>query len=192
MNTDPIPVVMKVVESLDVLDIPYLVGGSVASSYYGESRTTEDVDLVVDLGSKKIPKFVSAMQPVFYIDEVDVREAVDRRGSFNVIHLETMLKIDLFVTGDRPMDREEMRRRQLMVITDDPERNLYMATPEDVILQKLDWYRRVGGVSDRQWRDIMGVLKVQDDRLDLTYIRQWADRLGFSDLLSRALEESGH
>jgi len=192
VTTDPIPVVIKVVEILDVLDIPYLVWGSVASSYYGESRTTEDVDLVVDLGSEQIPKFVSAMQPIFYVDEVDVREAVDRRGSFHVIHLETMLKIDLFVTGDRPMDREEMRRRQLMVITDDPERNLYMATPEDVILQKLDWYCRGGGVSDRQWRDIMGVLKVQDDRLDLTYVRQWADRLGFSDLLSRALEESGH
>lgn len=191
MIPDPIRVTIRVAEILEGLGVPYLVGGSIASSIFGEPRSTDDVDIVADLRPEHVQPFVSAMAGEFYIDEGAVRQAVQDRASFNVIHLEAIQKVDIFVLSNHPLNREEMRRRCQVVVTPDPEQSLYLATAEDIVLQKLEWYRLGGGVSDRQWRDLLGVLKVQAERLDHAYLRHWADALGIADLLKQALREAG-
>ena len=174
-------------EIFENLDIPYLVGGSIASSIYGEPRATQDIDMVAELKSHHIQTLIASTKNAFYIEEEDVIHAVSRHSSFNVIHLETMIKVDIFVLGSEAIDREEMRRRRPQTIADT---QLIVATPEDIVLQKLIWFRRGGEVSDRQWRDVSGVLKVQGDRLDWEYLKRWAESLNLSELLQRAKEES--
>ena len=181
-----------VVRAFEELGIPYQIGGSVASSAYGIARATLDVDLVADLSDLHINALVQALHDAYYIDEDRVRDAVSRRGSFNVIHLETMIKVDVFVLKSRPYDRAAFARGRLERLSEDEAtRPHYLAAPEDVVLNKLDWYRQGGGVSDRQWNDVLGVLKVQQFSLDLAYLRHWAEALALSDLLQRALQESG-
>ena len=126
-------------------------------------------------------------QNAFYIEEEDVIRAVSQHSSFNVIHLETMIKVDIFVLGSEAIDREEMRRRRPQTIAD---MQLVVATPEDIVLQKLIWFRKGGEVSDRQWRDVSGILKVQGERIDWDYLNHWAESLNLSELLQRAREES--
>ena len=120
-----------------------------------------------------------------------IREAVLHQSSFNVINLETMFKIDVFVVKKRPFHHSQMERRLAQVIATDPDRTAYVATAEDTILAKLEWYRLGGDVSERQWCDVLGVMKVQADRLDLAYLRKWAVQLNISDLLERAIKEAG-
>ena len=97
------------------------------------------------------------------------------------------MKVDVFIPKNRPFDRQQLGRRQSWIADADSGRAIYVTTPEDTILAKLAWYRLGDEVSDRQWRDILGVLAVQGDRLDLVYMREWAASLGVSDLLERAL-----
>jgi hypothetical protein len=111
-----------------------------------------------------------------------------RASSFNLIHLTTIFKVDIFIAGDEPFTQQQLARRQLRVL-EPPNQNAYVASPEDVILAKLNWYRLGGGVSERQWHDIQGVLDVQGDQLDHTYMHQWAALLELTDLLHRAITE---
>lgn len=187
MISEPLCVALQMAEIFENLDIPYLVGGSIASSIYGEPRATQDIDMVAELKSHHIQTLIASTKNAFYIEEEDVIHAVSRHSSFNVIHLETMIKVDIFVLGSEAIDREEMRRRRPQTIADT---QLIVATPEDIVLQKLIWFRRGGEVSDRQWRDVSGVLKVQGDRLDWEYLKRWAESLNLSELLQRAKEES--
>ena len=108
-----------------------------------------------------------------------------------MIHLATMFKVDVFIPKGRPFDRQQLDRRQPWIADSDSGRMIYVATPEDTVLAKLAWYRLGDEISDRQWRDILGVLAVQGDRLDFAYMRQWAATLDVSDLLERALGETG-
>jgi hypothetical protein len=164
----------------------------VASSAYGIARATLDVDLVADLNELPIHSFVEALRDAYYIDEDRVSDAVRRRSSFNVIHLATMIKIDVFVLKSRPYDRVAFGRARMENLSEDEAtRRYYVASPEDVILNKLDWYRLGGGVSERQWNDVLGILKVQHLSLDVVYLRHWAEALGLSELLRRALQDSG-
>ena len=187
MISEPLCVALQMAEIFENLDIPYLVGGSIASSIYGEPRATQDIDMVAELKSHHIQTLIASTKNAFYIEEEDIIHAVSRHSSFNVIHLETMIKVDIFVLGSEAIDREEMRRRRPQTIADT---QLIVATPEDIVLQKLIWFRRGGEVSDRQWRDVSGVLKVQGDRLDWEYLKHWAESLNLSELLQRAKEES--
>ena len=190
MLDEPIAVTLLVIDALDALGVPYLIGGSLASAVHGVLRATMDTDLVADLRLEDAEPLARALGGAFYVDAESIREAVLHESSFNVIHLETMFKVDVFIVKKRPFHRSQMERRIAQVIATDPERTAYVATAEDTILAKLEWYRMGGGVSDRQWRDVLGVMKVQADRLDLAYLRQWAAQLNVSDLLERALTEA--
>jgi hypothetical protein len=189
---EALAVTFTVARVLDDLAIPYLLGGSLASSLHGIPRSTEDADLVADLRPEHIAPLVAAFRPSFYIDDERVADAIRRRASFNIIHLATMIKVDLFVLKGDPLSRQEMDRRQRIQISGAEGMQLPVATAEDIILQKLAWFRLGGGVSERQWNDLLGVLKVRKGGLDLPYLEHWAAELEVGDLLSRAFSESGN
>jgi hypothetical protein len=182
--------IMPVIEALEELGVPYHIGESVAISIYGILRATIDADLIADLRLEHVRPVVIRLQTEYYIDEDVIRDAIRRRSSFNVIHLETMLKVDVYIPKSRPFDQEELRRVQQEVLLEGT-RPFNVASPEGTILNKLEWYRMGGEVSDRQWNDILGVLKVQGTHLDMAYLQRWAANLKVVDLLERALVDAG-
>lgn len=191
MTTSPIGALRQVTTALESLDVAYCIGGSFASSVYGPPRSTNDVDLVVALRPEHIPPLVAALEEDFMIDPHAVASAIAGERSFNVIAYETLVKVDIFVMADRPWSRQQLNRRRPKSLVGEPEKPaLYFASPEDVILSKLAWYRRGGEVSDQQWRDILGVLTTQADTLEWPYLRRWATELGVSDLLTRAADQT--
>ena len=190
MASDPVRVLLHVTELLERIGLPYFLGGSLASSMLGEPRSTVDIDVAIVLRSEDVPALLAALRPEYYVDEGAVWQALARHGSFNAIHQPTVLKVDFFVLGDSAFDRVQLERRRLSTPLAGSDRRIFVSSPEDLILRKLDWYRRGGRVSDRQWRDVLGVLKVQAGALDLAHLRHWAERLGLADLLEQALAES--
>ena len=183
-------IILLVTQTLERLGIPYAVGGSLASSIHGVMRSTLDVDIVADVRSEHIPALVAALTRDFYADANLMQTAIDHHSSFNLIHFETAFKVDIFVCKPRPFDHMQIARRRPAVIAVDPDQSVYLATPEDTILAKLEWYRLGGEVSDRQWRDVLGVLKTRAGDLDRDYLRQWAAELRVSDLLEKAFREA--
>lgn len=181
------------VEALERLSIPYCIGGSVASSAQGIARATADIDLVADLQLSHIADLVAALSELYYVDEDMARDDVCRRGAFNIVHLATMLKLDIFALGPREYDRVSFQRRYADALEEGTAtRKFMLLAPEDVVLSKLDWYRKGGEISQRQWNDVAGVLKVQRGRLDLAYLHRWAAELGIGALLVQALENAGY
>jgi hypothetical protein len=185
---EPIQVTLEVAAVLDKLGVRYLVGGSLASSVYGIPRSTHDLDLLVELPGSKVDAFVHELSGSFYVDRDMIFDAIRRRATFNIVHLQTMFKVDLFVSDRSELLALEMDRRQPIDLGEPP-RRVFVCSPEDIVVQKLDWYRRGGGVSDRQWGDVVGVLKVRGQKLDLAYVRRWCAELGLTELLERALAE---
>jgi len=183
-------VTLYVVRALERLGVRYLIGGSLASSLHGLPRSTNDADLVAELRGAKVDQFVADLRAEFYVDAGMIRDAIARGASFNLIHLATMFKVDVFVGTRDPMIQEELSRRAEHLLAPNSAERAYFATPEDTILQKLDWYKKGGSISDRQWSDVLGVIKVQGATLDSEYLRHWAPHLHVADLLERALEEA--
>lgn len=180
-----------VVDLLDRLGVPYQIGGSVASSVYGMARATMDVDLVADLDATHVTDLVETLQADYFVDAGMVRTALRQRSSFNLIHQATMMKIDVFLPKGRPYDREALARSVEDTLVDEPSaRRVSIASAEDVVLSKLEWYRLGGEVSERQWADVLGILRVQGNALDRDYMRRWALELGVDDLLGRALGDA--
>ena len=140
---------------------------------------------------EQVQPLVRALTPAFYADADSIRQAIREQSSFNLIHLESMFKVDVFVRTARPFDRAQFSRRITAIVATDPERTAFVASAEDTILAKLEWYRTGGEESDRQWRDIIGILKAQGEQLDLNYLRDWASRLRVGDMLERALRDAG-
>jgi hypothetical protein len=186
---DPISVALLVARLLETLRVPYVVAGSLASSLHGEPRSTNDVDLVADLDPTTARLFVDSLGEAFYADTSAAIEAAQSGTSFNIVHIETAIKVDVFVAGADAFDRVRLQRRQRIAI-DAPagDDTLYVDTAEDVVLRKLEWYRRGGETSERQWRDVLAVLRVQQ-HLDDAHLQTWAKRLGIADLLVRARRE---
>jgi len=191
MLPEQIAVTTLVTGALEALDVPYAIGGSFASALHGVMRATMDVDLVADLRQEHVAPLVQALGEAFYADTTMMHEAIDQRRSFNLIHLASMFKVDVFVARSRDFDRAQLARRQLHLLGEQPECWAYVASAEDTVLAKLEWYRSGGEMSDRQWRDALGVLKVQGRRLDLSYLRHMAAGLGVRDLLERAIQDLG-
>ncbi|AMW29683.1 hypothetical protein [Arthrospira platensis] len=191
MITDPISQVLVVTAILDQLGIPYLIGGSVASSLLGEPRSTQDIDLVADLTLPKVQPLVAALQPRFDVDEDTVKSAVRYQSSFNIIDNESIVKFDIFILKNNPFSRSEFERRQVQIVRTNPEQTLVLPSPEDIILQKLLWYRDTNFSSEKQWRDILGVMKLQGATLDFEYLQYSGEQLKLAETLDRALGESG-
>ena len=190
MLPEPLAVTLQVIDALEQVGARYVIGGSLASTIHGVVRTTLDTDILADLSPRQARPFAGLLASTFYLDLDAIRHAIRQRSSFNVIHLATMFKVDIFIPKGRPFDEQQLDRRQLWIADPDSGRTIYVATPEDTILAKLAWFRLGDEISDRQWRDILGVLAVQGDRLDLSYMHRWATSLGVSDLLERASAEA--
>ena len=179
-------VALEVVGLLEELGISYHLGGSYASSIHGIPRQTQDIDLVVDVDDASVTKLLSRLPGGYYRDLESALEAVRRRASFNLVHLASGVKLDLFVLGAEPFDREELSRSRNVHLPSAPGRPLRVKSAEDTILRKLQWYRLGGETSDRQWGDVLGVLQSQGEALDFDYLERWAKELGLDDLLERA------
>jgi len=181
---DPISTAIAVASILDGLGVLHTIGGSIAASVAGEPRSTADVDFVAAIREEQIPALVSAFSADFYIDEDSLRRAIRARGTTNLIEHATQVKVDLFVAGGTPLDEQQLNRRQTVHLADG--RTIRVHPPEDILLQKLRWYREGGESSDRQWRDVVSIVRVQGPRLDREYLQLNAPALGVTDLLSRA------
>jgi len=190
-SPDILEAIEPVVNAFEKLGILYFIGGSIASSAYGFPRSTMDVDMVSDLKPKYVRSFVRMLESLYYIDEDMILDAIKRRSSFNIIHLETMLKIDVFITKNQPYDIETFKRRRKDTLDEDQKNaEFYLVSSEDIVLNKLVWFHLGEGVSDRQWNDVLGVLKVQKNSLDKKYLRHWAAELKVEDLLNKAFSDA--
>jgi hypothetical protein len=185
---DAIDVALRVAQALEGVGARYFVGGSLASSIYGEPRVTNDIDFVIDIGIGKIERFIGLLGTDFEVDVDTLRDAVLHGRSANGFYLPLVLKIDFFGNARGPYDEAEFARSRPVEVRSG--RALMVKSPEDTVLRKLLWYREGGEVSDRQWRDILGVLRAQNGTLDIAYLRDWASRLQLSPLLERAMSEA--
>lgn len=188
---DIIEVTFKVVRIFEKLNIGYYVGGSLASSAFGAPRATLDADIIADIKLEQASAIEKSLKKDFYVEISMIRNAVERKSSFNLIHFETMFKIDVFILKDEPFSRQVFLRRVKNDVSEDSSQQLYFSTPEDIILNKLIWFKSGEEASDRQWNDILGVLKVQGIQLDKNYMRHWAGELSVLKLLEKAFCDAG-
>jgi hypothetical protein len=177
--------VTRLAGSLEAAGIPYMIAGSVGSTFHGEPRTTNDVDVVIDPTPEQLERLVQALAAEYYVSPEAAREALDRRSMFNVIDFGSGWKADLILRKDRPFSREEFGRRKAIPVAGG---SVWMASPEDIILSKLEWARITP--SDRQLRDALGVAVIQKAHLDRDYLRRWARELGVEESLEQLLREA--
>lgn len=167
------------IESLEQLNLTYAIVGSFASGAYGEPRFTQDIDIVINLQAGQIGELCRRFpSPEFYVSQAAVEEAVYRRGQFNVIHPTSGNKIDFMMSGTGQWSSNQLARRQSVELF--PNCNGYLASPEDVILGKMIYYREGG--SEKHLRDITGILKITGDAVDRDYIAQFAVQLGVTEV----------
>ena len=169
MSSDPIRVTLLVTRALDRLRVPYLLGGSLASAVHGLVRATMDSDLVADLKLDDARPLAALLGNEFYIDAEMIAEAIKHGSSFNAIHLKTMHKVDVFI-AKRPFDHNELERSERYTVIDDSDETMCIATAEDIILAKLEWYQNGHQVSERQWSDVLGIMGVKAGKLDFTHL----------------------
>lgn len=174
---------------LDELNIAYLIGGSFASSVHGEFRTTNDIDFLIDISESTLPSFFQSLGTEFIFDPVSISRLVKEKSSFNIFHEATFIKLDVFTRIDTY--RREQLSRAVRIAMPDTSQEIMVASPEDIILNKLAWYKLGNFVSERQWHDILGVLRVQNKNLDRQYMEIWAEHLEVTDLLKKATEDVG-
>lgn len=180
-----------IVDALEQLSVPYHLGGSVASSLYGQPRSTQDVDLIADLPSSLVRPFVKLLENDYYVVEDAIRDAIRHRSSFNLISHLTFMKVDIFIPKLRAFDQDAFHHGVRQRAIEPGGRLFPVGSPEVIVLNKLEWYEMGGRVSQRQWNDLIGVLKAQGPTLHLTYLAHWATVLQVTDLLEQALVEAG-
>lgn len=176
-----------VVQVLNELNISYMLVGSVASSFYGEPRSTHDIDFVMAILPPDVERLAESFEkPGYYLSEEAIREAVARGNPFNLIDSHTGSKADFWPLKSDPYHQTCFNRRKKQKIF---ENDTYIATPEDLILTKLEWYKLSGG-SEVQFKDALGIYEVQRENLDLDYIYKWSERLEIKNLVDKLIEES--
>ena len=179
------------IEVLDRLNVAWYVGGSVASTVHGRFRATNDVDVVAGLCEEHAGELRAALEADHYVDEESIRDAVRHWSSFNLVHFGTGLKIDVFVPANSEYEASVRARRVSEPIGDaGSSRRLWIASAEDTILAKLAWYRRGAETSERQLRDVRGILELRGSELDVEYLNRWALVLGVTDLVEQVLAET--
>ncbi len=179
-----------VINAFNELGLSYYIGGSIASSAYGIARSTLDVDLVLELNTFHIQPLVNKLKGEYYIETEMIKDAIKKKTSFNIIHLKSMLKIDVFILKDQLYSKKAFERKIKDKLDDEVESiNIYLCSPEDIILHKLEWFKSGGEVSERQWLDILGVIKIQFENLDKNYLKMWAKQLGVLSLLEKSFSE---
>jgi len=188
-TTDIFAAVASVIEAFDKLSIPYYIGGSIASSMYGMARATMDIDIVADIKEHHIPKLKEILDETYYIDTDMISWAIENNSSFNLIHFNTAFKIDVFIYKDDPHHRAAIERKKKDKIDEEHDLEYYFSSPEDIILEKLRWFEQGNKVSERQWLDVIGVIKVQGENLDTQYLTDWSKKLGLFSLLQKAFSE---
>ncbi len=186
---EPVVITAKVTNALELLQIPYFIGGSVASTLYGMVRTTQGSDIIAELHLEDVAAFHDKLVEEFYFDVSMIFQAVTQNSSFNIIHRESFFKVDIFIPKFDPFYSMQLSRAISQTLSVDPPMIAQVASAEDIILAKLVWYRSGGEVSERQWRDVIGILNVQAGKLDFDYLDEWARKLTVIDLLERALRE---
>jgi hypothetical protein len=175
----------EVIDKLEKLDIPYMIGGSVAAIAYGEPRMTLDMDVVIDLILDKVESFAASFGQEYYVDINSIKEAIGSRGHFNVIQSEAGVKVDFYLLGNDEYSQEEFKRRRRESF--DENRVAMFSSPEDIILKKLEWYKM--GESQKHIDDIKGVLRISGDKLDMPYIEKWALKIGVQDIWQKIAKE---
>lgn len=184
---NPLDVAAEIAAILDRLGIPYVVGGSVAASLVGEPRSTLDLDVMIDAGPDDAARLARALGESCYVDEATAVEAARRRSAFNAIHLASSLKIDFFFAEDAAFAREALAHRQTVRIGT---ADIAFYAVEDLVVRKLWWFRAGDETSERQWRDVLGILRLNRDSIDRERLQLMAADAGVSDLLERAARES--
>lgn len=185
----PFKVLSLIARLLEQQRITYVLVGSFAGSMHGMYRATADIDIVADVHSEQVVPLLAALQKNFYVDEHAVREAIDRRQSFNAIHFDTVFKVDIFIPKSDEFSRKLIERRELKKLAPDEEQMVYVATAEDTILAKLRWYHSGGRVSNNHWNDVIGIIGASSSTLEVPYLRGWAEKLGITERLDQAFEE---
>jgi hypothetical protein len=186
---DAVDVALRVAAAIEGAGGSYFVGGSLASSFQGEPRATNDIDIVLTMPLGKLSSFVQALGGDFEVDVDMLRDALLHGRSANIFYLPAVLKIDLFGIGPSAYDEAEFSRRRAVKVRGSGEL-LVLKSPEDTVLRKLLWYRAGGSISERQWRDVVEVLRISGGDMDAGYLDRWADQLDLSELLQKARTES--
>jgi len=190
-SPDALIALTPVVTVLRRLGVRYYLCGSFASTFYGMARMTADVDLVAELLPSHVASFAEALRGDYYVDERMILDAIARKSCFNVIHLPTSFKVDVFAVKNRPYDKNVMERIAERCLDESASASVFsLPSAEDTILAKLEWYRLGDEISERQWRDVIGVMKINDASLDRPYLEHWAGELGVADLLAKAWKEA--
>ena len=184
-------VTLRIAEVLDDLEVRWFLGGSLASSIHGIPRATLDADIVADLRAPLVSAFLKALGKDWYMEEESVRNAIRNRSCFNLIHLGSAMKVDIFVPKLRRFEGGQFSRALRIPIAEGSTIKIPVCSAEDIVLAKLEWYRAGGELSDRQWGDILSVLRVNAKNLDLEGMRERAIELAVSDLLASALTQVG-
>ena len=179
-----------VAQAFDDLGVAYAVVGSVAGLSHGHGRNTTDVDVLAELRVEHVDAIVRVLEGAYYADAPSMKDAIRHQSSFNLFHFETGIKVDVFVSKRTPYDVQVTSRREMESMSDGAP-VFWVQTAEDLVLSKLRWFRMTNETSDRQWSDILAVLKVNCFYIDIAYLERWAKELRVDDLLVRALDESG-
>jgi hypothetical protein len=188
-NSQELEILKSLTEVLEQMDISYAIGGSMASSIYGKVRFTQDADITVEPFDNQADKLFEILKPQYYISKEAMYQALMQRRSFNIIHLESAFKIDIFIRKDTAFEKQLITRRRTLKLSDSLEKSFSVISPEDIILLKLQWYCD-SGHSERQWNDVVGILTTQREKLDFHYMRKWSDILGINELLEKVISES--